>query len=122
MPVVASRPIGPRGTEFGIEHLGTRINSRLVGDGQRTGGGGRGRAVSGRSGRRPGPAGAVRCGQPLTEAEKLLTARPTPPFHGSNPAWMLVRYQDDVMAPRLRTSLMKSSTLNDHDVIGDGAT
>ncbi|CAL9573334.1 hypothetical protein SUDANB95_04841 [Actinosynnema sp. ALI-1.44] len=61
-------------------------------------------------------------GYPLTEAEKLLTARPTPPFHGSNPAWMLVRYHEVVMAPRLRTSLMKSSTLNDHDVIGDGAT
>jgi hypothetical protein len=58
----------------------------------------------------------------FTVAEKLSTARPTPPFHGSNPAWMLVRYQELVIAPRARTSLTKSSTLNDHELIGDGAT
>ena len=28
---------------------------------------------------------------PVTE--KLLTPRPTPPTHGSKPAWMLVKYQ-----------------------------
>jgi hypothetical protein len=39
---------------------------------------------------------------PLTEAEKLSTAGPAPPFHGSNPAWMLVRYQELVIAPRTR--------------------
>lgn len=68
-----------------------------------------------------GRRGGLTC-HPLAEAEKLSTARPTPPFHGSNPAWMLVRYQELVIAPRARTSLMKSSTLNDHEVIGDGAT
>src|SRR3954453_7062810 len=35
---------------------------------------------------------------------------------------MLVRYQASVIAPRLRTSLMKSSTLKLQPVIGDGAT
>ena len=36
-------------------------------------------------------------------AEKLLTARPTPPFHGSKPAWMLVRYQLLCAMPRRAT-------------------
>lgn len=59
---------------------------------------------------------------PFTAAENEVTARPTPPCHGSKPAWMLVRYHEFVMAPRLRTSVMKSSTLKFRLVIGDGAT
>ena len=51
-----------------------------------------------------------------------MTARPTPPFHGSKPAWMLVRYHALVIAPRLRTSFTKSSTLKSHDAMADGAT
>ncbi len=45
----------------------------------------------------------------LTFCENELTASPTPPCHGSKPAWMLVRYQSLVIAPRLRVSLMNAS-------------
>ena len=59
---------------------------------------------------------------PLTAAEKLVTARPAPPCHGSKPAWMLVRYHELVIAPRLRVSLMKASRLRFALLIADGAT
>src|SRR5688572_15978031 len=59
-------------------------------------------------------------GVPLfTAALNELTPRPTPPIHGSKPAWMLVRYQDRVIAPRAMVSLMKSSTLKFQLAIGD---
>ena len=45
---------------------------------------------------------------PLTVAENEFTASPAPPIHGSNPAWMLVRYQELVTAPRERTSPMRA--------------
>ena len=59
---------------------------------------------------------------PFTVAENELTPRPTPPIHGSKPPWMLVRYHDRVIAPRLMMSLMKSSVLKLQLLIGDGAT
>ena len=42
------------------------------------------------------PGGWVPPPPPPMEAENELTASPTPPIHGSKPAWMLVRYQDVV--------------------------
>ena len=50
---------------------------------------------------------------PVTDAEKLLTARPTPPLDGSKPFWMLLRYHELVpyLEPRLSVSLTKSITL-----------
>src|SRR5688572_6453541 len=62
-------------------------------------------------------------GVPLfTVALNELTPRPTPPIHGSKPPWMLVRYQDRVIAPRAMMSLMKSRVLKLQLLIGDGAT
>src|SRR6266540_240603 len=58
----------------------------------------------------------------VTSAEKELTARPTPPLQGSNPAWMLVRYQERSTRVRLSTSLTKSMTLNDQLAMGVWAT
>jgi hypothetical protein len=52
----------------------------------------------------------------------LVTASPVPPFHGSNPAWILVRYQELLTCVRASTSFTKSLTLNDQLEIGDGAT
>src|SRR3972149_2079773 len=50
---------------------------------------------------------------PLMLAEKLLTARPPPPIHGSKPICMLVRYHEVVpyWEPRLIASRMKSFAL-----------
>src|SRR5690348_11828934 len=59
---------------------------------------------------------------PFTVAEKLLTPSPVPPCQGSKPAWMLVRYHELVIAPRLRTSFRKSRTLKLQLLIADGAT
>src|SRR4029078_583094 len=74
-----------------------------------------GRVVGGAvvGGRVVGGAG-VGAGPPM-DAENDFTVRPTPPIHGSKPAWMLVRYQDVLpyWEPRPRVSVMKSRTLND---------
>src|SRR5262245_58843827 len=48
---------------------------------------------------------------PLTLAANELTARPVPPTHGSNPAWMLVKYHESVTLERVLRSVMKSKTL-----------
>ena len=59
------------------------------------------------------PGGCVPPPPPPIEAEKELTARPTPPIHGSKPACTLVRYQFVVpyCDPRANVSVMKSLTL-----------
>jgi hypothetical protein len=59
---------------------------------------------------------------PLTVAVNEVMARPVPPTHGSNPAWMLVRYHELVTLLRVLVSLTKSRTLKFQVVIGDGAT
>src|SRR5258706_11437884 len=59
---------------------------------------------------------------PLTLAANEVMARPVPPTHGSNPAWMLVRYHESATLLRVFMSLMKSRTLKFQLVIGDGAT
>ena len=41
---------------------------------------------------------------PSVVTANSLTARPAPPTHGSNPAWMLVRYHDVWAYPRCTES------------------
>ena len=53
----------------------------------------------------------------LTENE--FTASPVPPTHGSNPAWMLVRYHERWAYPRLTASLKNVLTVKLSEFVGD---
>src|SRR5258707_4625487 len=73
------------------------------------------RQLSGAGGFAPPPT-------PLTLAANDVMARPVPPTHGSNPAWMLVRYHESVTPLRVLMSAMKSRKLNFQLVIGACST